>query len=68
MIDRLEDTDKLDDFLFEHEILDDRERDRDFFVATRALTRLVEKKPSKRLVNFRDLPPGPSPALELWCH
>jgi hypothetical protein len=32
----------LNFFLFEHEILDDRERDRDFFVAARSLSRLME--------------------------
>ena len=38
----------LDAFLVEHEILDDRERDRDFFVAARALSRLVSEPPAKR--------------------
>lgn len=40
----------LNDFLFEHEILDDRERDRDFFVAARGLSRLIEQDASKRPV------------------
>ncbi|MBF0441695.1 MAG: hypothetical protein HQK54_07295, partial [Oligoflexales bacterium] len=35
-------------FLFEHEILNDRERDRDFFVGARALSRLIEQKKEKR--------------------
>jgi hypothetical protein len=39
---------ELNAFLFEHEILDDRERDRDFFVAARALSRLLELEPSRR--------------------
>ena len=38
----------LNDFLFEHEVLDDRERDRDFFVAARALSRLLEQDQSRR--------------------
>ncbi len=40
----------LNDFLFEHEILDDRERDRDFFVAARGLSRLIEQDVAKRPV------------------
>lgn len=40
----------LNDFLFEHEVLDDRERDRDYFVAIRGLSRLVEQEPQKRPV------------------
>jgi len=40
----------LDDFLFEHEILDDRERDRDFFVAARSLSRLIEEDQARRPV------------------
>ncbi len=38
----------INDFLFEHEILDDRERDRDFFVAARALSHQLEMQPAKR--------------------
>ncbi|MEN9834850.1 MAG: hypothetical protein RL011_1043 [Pseudomonadota bacterium] len=38
----------LNDFLFEHEILDDRERDRDFFVAARALSHQLEMEVSRR--------------------
>lgn len=41
---------KLNDFLFEHEMLDDRERDRDFFVAVRALSRVIELEATKRPV------------------
>lgn len=40
----------LNEFLFEHEILDDRERDRDFFVAARSLSRLLEQEDVKRPV------------------
>lgn len=57
-------SDALNQFLFDHETLDDRERDRDFFVAARALSRLVEKKKkdrhmepeviTRRLQNFVD--------------
>lgn len=39
---------QLNDFLFEHEILDDRERDRDFFVAVRSMSRLLEKNAKER--------------------
>ncbi|MBM4250664.1 MAG: hypothetical protein FJ146_01675 [Deltaproteobacteria bacterium] len=38
----------LNDFLFEHEILDDRERDRDFFVAARALSHQLETPMARR--------------------
>ncbi len=41
---------KINEFLFEHEIIDDRERDRDFFVAARSLSRLIEQPPKKRPV------------------
>jgi hypothetical protein len=34
-------ADEMNNFLFEHEILNDRERDRDFFVAARALSRML---------------------------
>ena len=36
--------DDIDDFLFEHEMLDLRERDRDFFVATRILAKLIKDR------------------------
>lgn len=36
--------DEIADFLFEHEIINDRERDRDFFVALRTLSRLIDDK------------------------
>jgi len=41
-------SNNLNQFLFEHESLDDRERDRDFFVAIRTLSRLVEKPHAER--------------------
>jgi hypothetical protein len=41
---------ELSDFLFEHESLDDRERDRDFFVVARALSRVLEMEESTRPV------------------
>ena len=44
---------QINEFLFEHEILDDRERDRDFFVATRSLSRLVEEEIQKRPVSIK---------------
>jgi hypothetical protein len=46
----LELSQNINDFLFEHEILDDRERDRDFFVAARSLSRLIEIEKAKRPV------------------
>lgn len=39
---------ELDSFLFEHEGIDDRERDRDFFVALRTYSRMLK---SKKLVS-----------------
>ncbi|SMF47974.1 hypothetical protein [Pseudobacteriovorax antillogorgiicola] len=44
----LQTSEELNRFLFEHETLDDRERDRDFFVAARSLSRLVEKPKAER--------------------
>lgn len=49
----LELSQSLNEFLFEHEILDDRERDRDFFVAVRGLSRLIEQEPEKRPVGVK---------------
>jgi hypothetical protein len=43
-------SDELNQFLFEHETLDDRERDRDFFVAARSFSRLIEQDHKKRPV------------------
>lgn len=45
----------LNDFLFEHETLDDRERDRDFFIAARGLSRVLEEQKSKRYIQPKDL-------------
>jgi hypothetical protein len=55
---------EISEFLFEHESLDDRERDRDFFVVARTLSRVLEleeaSRPVKasfvgeRIVNFLD--------------
>lgn len=54
-------SDRLNSFLFEHETLDDRERDRDFFVAARSISHLIEqqsisdndvKNASKRMTDF----------------
>jgi hypothetical protein len=42
----------LNEFLYEHETLDDKERDRDFFVAARALSRLAEKPKADRAVKI----------------
>lgn len=41
----------LNRFLFEHETLDDKERDRDFFVAARSLSRLIEKDRDRRTIS-----------------
>lgn len=41
---------ELNEFLFEHEMLDHRERDRDFFVAARTLSRVLEQPVAKRPV------------------
>jgi hypothetical protein len=41
---------ELNEFLLDHEAIDDRERDRDFFVALRGLSRVVEKSPKDRTI------------------
>ena len=41
-------SEELNRFLFEHETLDDRERDRDFFVAARSLSRVIEQSKEER--------------------
>jgi len=46
----LELSQSLNNFLFDHEAMDDRERDRDFFVAARSLSRLLETPRPKRQV------------------
>lgn len=45
----------LNSFLFEHEILDDRERDRDFFVALRTLAQVLEQEKSERSVSAKSV-------------
>ncbi len=45
----------LNDFLTEHEMLDDRERDRDYFVAVRGLSRVIEQEPEKRKVALESI-------------
>lgn len=53
-------NDKIGEFLEEHELLDDRERDRDFFVSARGLSRQLEKNSpytetlKKKIVQFLD--------------
>ena len=42
LIAKIDANEELSSFLFEHESLDDRERDRDFFVAVRAFSRMME--------------------------
>jgi hypothetical protein len=46
---------KLSEFLYEHESLDDRERDRDFFIAMRTISRILEKPKSSRAVPLSNL-------------
>ena len=46
---------ELNSFLFEHELLDDRERDRDLFVAARSLSRLLERPANKRPVRIEEV-------------
>ncbi len=41
----------VSEFLEDHEMLDDRERDRDFFVAARGLSRLLEEKEGNPSLN-----------------
>lgn len=43
-------SDELNRFLFEHETLDDRERDRDFFIAARTLSRVLEQDKKERKI------------------
>jgi hypothetical protein len=44
---------ELNDFLFEHEAIDDKERDRDFFVAMRGLSRVVEQPTKTRTADVK---------------
>lgn len=43
-------SEELNQFLFEHETLDDRERDRDFFIAARTMSRVLEQEKKERKV------------------
>ncbi|MBC7660808.1 MAG: hypothetical protein H7249_14015 [Chitinophagaceae bacterium] len=45
----------LNRFLFEHENLDDRERDRDFFIAARTLSRVLEQDKKERKLEVEDV-------------
>ncbi len=46
-------SERLDAFLWEHETLDDRERDRDFFVALRSLARFLSGKNDRLLSSLK---------------
>lgn len=46
---------ELTRFLQEHELLNDRERDRDFFVAARGLSRLIERKADNKILKNAEL-------------
>jgi hypothetical protein len=48
-------ADELGDFLLEHEILDDRERDRDLFIAIRAFSRTLDKPNPARTIESKHL-------------
>lgn len=48
-------ADDVGEFLLEHEILDDRERDRDLFIAIRAFSRTLEKSNPERLIESKHL-------------
>lgn len=48
-------SDTLNRFLFEHENLDDRERDRDFFIAARTLSRVLEQDKKERKLEVDDV-------------
>ena len=49
---------ELSEFLYEHELLNDRERDRDFFVAARGLSRMLEKPKARRRGSVENLVGG----------
>ncbi len=46
---------KLSNFLFEHESIDDKERDRDFFVSIRTFSRILEKPQNARPASLEQL-------------
>lgn len=62
----------LGDFLFEHEALDDRERDRDFFIAARTYSRILEKTAETRPVPAENIAERLQKFLDLrhqrWVH
>ncbi len=62
----------LGDFLFEHEALDDRERDRDFFIAVRTYSRILEKAVASRPVLAENIAERIRKFLDLrherWIH
>lgn len=51
----LKTSEDLNRFLFEHENLDDRERDRDFFIAARTYSRVLEQEKSERKLEAEDV-------------
>jgi hypothetical protein len=48
-------ADEVGEFLLEHEILDDRERDRDLFIAIRAFSRALDKPTSERVLEAKHM-------------
>lgn len=48
-------SDEIGEFLLEHEMIDDRERDRDLFIAIRAFSRTLDKRLPDRLTESRYL-------------
>ena len=48
-------ADEVGEFLLEHEILDDRERDRDLFIAIRAFSRTLDKSNPERMLDAKHL-------------
>lgn len=48
-------SDDLNRFLFEHESLDDRERDRDFFIGARTLSRVLEQGKKERKLEVAEV-------------
>jgi hypothetical protein len=51
----LKSSESLNRFLFEHENLDDRERDRDFFIAARTYSRVLEQEKKERKLSAEDV-------------
>lgn len=48
-------SEDLNRFLFEHENIDDRERDRDFFIAARTYSRVLEQEKGERKLDADDV-------------